>query len=110
MSDDCLITGQPLSGNLRPSGLTIGGLITEVTLNTATWTALPATALADRNAIAIQNISAVEIKLQYDNTVATYKGVVVPAGSERQYDITDEIVIYAKSQAGNPIIIVEEIA
>ncbi len=107
---DCVVIGQPTVGSLSPSGLRNGGLITEVTLSAAAWTALPATPLPARNAIAIQNISAVEIKIQYDNTVATYVGVVIPVGGERQYDITDQIVVYAKASAGSPIIIVEEIA
>lgn len=107
---DCVVIGQPTTGSLSPTGLKNGGLITEVTLSAASWTPLPATPLANRNAIAIQNISAVEIKLQYDATIIGYVGVVVPSGGERQYDITDAIVIYAKASAGAPIIVIEEIA
>ena len=107
---DCVVQGQPLTGSLTPSGLRVGGLITQVTLNAVTWTALPATPLVQRNAIAIQNISAVEIKLQYDPATVGYVGVVVPVGGERQYDITDTIIIYAKASAGAPIIVVEEIS
>lgn len=110
MTTDCVIIGQPTTGSLSPSGLRNGGLITEVTLSAAAWTALPLNPLPNRNAIAIQNISAVEIKLQYDSGVATYTGVVIPVGGERQYDITDAIIIYAKASAGAPIIVVEEIA
>ena len=102
------LSGQ--GGIVSVSGLRVAGRITEVPINSLTWTALPASPFANRNAISIQNISAVELKLQYDNTVATYTGVVVPSGAERFYDITERILIYAKSQAGSPVIIVEEIS
>lgn len=87
--------------------------MTEVTLSAVTWTALPVTPLEGRNAICIQNPSAVEIKLNYDFTdplPGSYTGIVIPSGAERFYDITDAIVIYAKSQSGAPLIYVEEIS
>lgn len=105
--------GAPLLGDYgssQPSGLTTGGRVTVVTINAVTWTKLPATALTNRNAIAIQNTAGVEIKLNYDNTVATYTGVVIPVGGERMYDITDQIDVYVKASAGTPDIIVEELA
>lgn len=98
------------SATFQPSGLTIGGKITEVTLNSSTWTALPATALTDRNEIGIQNLSGIEIKLNFDNTVSTYTGVTLSSGSERHYSITDGIQIFGKSQSGTPLITVEELA
>mgnify|MGYP003335080903 FL=1 len=66
-----------------PSGLTIQGKVTEVTLSAGSWTALPPTPMVGRNAICIQNIGAVELKLNYDPLIATYTGVVLPAGGER---------------------------
>lgn len=99
-----------ISGTFAPSGLRVGGLVTEVTLNSTTWTALPATALTNRNAISLQNNSGVEVKLNYSNAVVGYVGMVLSNGSERFYDITDDIVIYGKSSSGTPTINVEEIA
>lgn len=93
-----------------PSGLRLEGRITRVTLNTLTWTALPPAALVDRNTISIQNVSASEIRLQYDNTTVGYEGVTVASGSERFYNITDAIPIYAKAQVGTPEILIEELA
>lgn len=96
-----------------PSGLRNGGRITEVTLSDVAWTVLPATALASRNAMSIQNVSGSEIKVNYDFTAplpAGYVGTVIPSGGERQYDITDAIPLYAKAETGSPIIIVEEIS
>lgn len=98
-------------GEFTFSGLKTGGKVTEVTLNDTTWTALPGTSLAARNAIAIQNVSADDIKLNYDDGVAGYIGVLITAGGERQYDITDGITVYGKSASGTtPTINIEELA
>ena len=98
-----------VSGTIKPSGLNIGGLITEVSINNTTWTALPASALANRNALAIHNSSAEEIKINY-SAVGGYVGMPISAGSERSYDITDAIIVYAKSSATTVTVIVEELA
>lgn len=104
------ISGTNFSGAFRTSGLTIGGKITEVTISDSSWTALPATALANRNAVGVQNFSGQEIKLNYDNTTVGYVGVIMRDADQRQYDIDDSILLYAKSSAGSCTIIVEEIA
>jgi hypothetical protein len=114
---DCVVSSLPgnsingeISGTFRPGGLTIGGKISLVTINSTTWTPLPATPLAQRNALVIQNVSGTEIKIQYDNTVVGYIGVTVMSGNERSYSITDQIIIYAKALSGTPTIQTEEIA
>lgn len=101
-----------LTGAITPSGLTIGGLVTEVALDDTNWTALPASPLTDRNTIAIQNRSGKEIKLNYSNSVSGYVGMVVADGSERTYDIKDTILIYGKVAPGGGVAVVnvEEIA
>ena len=101
-----------LTGELTPSGLTIGGRFTEVTLNATGWTALQAISgpLPDRNAIAIQNESGVDVKVQFDSGLAGYKGITIRNNSERQYDITDSIIIYGRSSSGTVTVNVEEIA
>lgn len=104
------VTEGTLTGEIKPTGLNTGGRVTEVTLNSFSWTALPLTPLADRNAIAIQNPSGIEIKLNFDNSVAGYVGMIVGDGSERTYDIKDTIIIYGKAQTGSPKVNVEEIA
>jgi len=93
-----------------PAGLKNGGRVTEVTLNSATWTALPPTPLTARNALAVQNSSGIEIKVNYSAGIAGYHGIIIAAGSERSYDITDAIVLYAKSASGTPTINVEELS
>lgn len=104
------VTGTSFSGSFTPSGLFNEGKITEVSIDSTTWTALPATALVDRNHIGIQNQSGVDIKLNYDNTVVGYVGVLLANGNERHYDIQDNIIIYAKSASGTVTIVVEELS
>jgi len=99
-----------VEGNFSFSGLRIGGRISEVTLNDATWVALPAIPLTDRNAISVQNTSNVEIKIQYDNLVVGYSGVAIGISGERFYDLTDQIIIYGKSSSGSAVITIEELA
>jgi len=99
-----------VSGSFTPSGLSAGGKITEVALNSTTWTAIPPTPLTARNAVGFQNQSGIEIKINHDNSVSGYVGIKVLPGSERYYDITDTVIIYAKSFSGTPTIVVEEIA
>jgi hypothetical protein len=105
-----VVSGGEVSGTLNPSGLKDGGRVTEVTINSTAWTALPVNALNNRNALAIQNRSGIEIKINYDNTVSGYEGMVIDNGGERFYDITDAIVIYAKAQSGTPTINIEELS
>lgn len=109
---DCVIQPNTLTGTFKPSGLTVAGRVSEVTINDTTWTALPATPLENRNAIGIQNTAGVEIKLNYDPLTVGYVGVKMGIEGERYYDITDSIPIYARAKAGagSVTIIIEELA
>jgi hypothetical protein len=98
-----------ISGTVTTAGLSIAGRITVVALNAVTWTALPATPLAARNAITIQNESGIQIKLNYV-TPGAYEGVSINDGGERFYNITDSIILYAKSASGTPSVTVEELS
>ena len=93
-----------------PSGLRTAGRITEVTLNTSTWVALPTTPLALRNAIRIQNRTGIECKLNYDPGVAGYVGLVIDGAYDEFKDITDAIVVYGKASSGTPILVIEELS
>jgi hypothetical protein len=97
------------NGVVTPTGLRTGGKITNVELSDSEWRPLPATALPKRNALAIENISSVEIKINYVDNVG-YIGKRIKVDGERYYDITDDIVIYGRSSAGLATIQVEEIA
>lgn len=103
-------TNAELSGSIQPKGLSTAGRVTEITLNALTWTALPATPLAARNAMGIQNTSAQDIKVNFDPGVSGFVGMLIASGSERTYDITDQILIYAKCTADTVVINVEEIS
>jgi len=102
-------------GTFSPTGLNVGGKITQVTLNDSSWTPLPATALSNRNAISIQNLSGYEMKINYQEAFDGsygYVGMVLPNGNERYYDIKDSILIYGRLATGSVsgVVNVEEIA
>jgi len=99
-----------VTGEFTPSGLKIAGRILVVQINETTWTALPSTALENRNAISIINRSGVQIKINYSASIVGYIGVPIDNGSERFYDISDSIVVYGKSQSGTVDLIIEELA
>jgi hypothetical protein len=99
-----------VTGTFTPSGLKNGGRVSQVTLSSTNWLPLPSSALANRNAINIQNYSGSDIFLNFDNAVAGFNGVLIRDQSERNYDITDNIIIYAKSQVNGAIIVIEEVS
>jgi len=96
--------------SFSPSGLNIGGLITEPTVNSLTWTALPTTPLENRNAINIQNNSDQDIKINFSDSIVGFVGIIISAGTERFYRITDSIIIYAKTEIDTAVITIEELA
>jgi hypothetical protein len=102
----------PSGGTTTITGLTTQGLVTVVTVNDATWTALPPTALVNRNQINVQNESAADVKINYSASIPGYVGITLASGSERQYGIRDTIIIYAKAEPGSGsfTINVEELA
>jgi hypothetical protein len=100
---DCVLQGPFATGVVQLSGLTKGGKVTKVSVNDAGWTALPAIALPERNAIAVQNRSGVAVRINYDYTgplPGNDDGMELNGFGERQYDITDKIVLYARVVAG----------
>lgn len=97
-------------GHLEASGQSIAGRVTDVTINNLTWTALPATPLANRNALVIQNRSGQLIKLNYSSGVSGFTGVAVDHHGERSYDMGASIILYAKSETSSCIVTVEEIS
>jgi hypothetical protein len=103
------LTGD-ITGEFTPTGLKNGGRVTEVTLSDSSWTALPpGGALLNRNAINIQNYSGSQIKINY-SVVSGYVGAIINDNSERNYDITEHIQLYARAEIGAPLVIIEEIS
>lgn len=96
--------------DVYPNGLRVAGRVSVVNLNANTWTALPASPLSQRNAISIQNLSGQPIKVNYSASIGGFVGITIADQSERNYNITDAIILYAKSQSGTAQIIVEELS
>ena len=107
---DCVIAGRIATGEFSPTGLKVAGLVTIVTIDSTTWTPLPATALSGRNAMCIINTGGVEIKLNYSSSIVGYVGVPLAAGNQRFYDITENMVVYCKASAGSFSITIEELS
>ena len=100
-----------VSGEFSPTGLKNGGRITEVILSDSAWTALPpGGALVNRNAINLQNYdTGTQIKINFRNDVG-YVGVIINENSERNYDITEHIQLFARCAVGSAVLICEEIS
>ena len=93
-----------------PSGLSIAGKITTVTLGTGGWTALPATPLTARNSMAIQNLTSDQIILNFVSTVGVTLGWTVNPNGEYFIDITEDIILFGRAITGTPAIIVKELS
>ena len=96
-------------GELTPTGLTTGGLITAVSLTTS-WAALPSTALTNRNTLSIQNQSdnGGTIIINYTNSGSN--GWRIYDGGYKEIPITDDIIIYGRMITGTGTALVDEIA
>jgi len=100
------------SGTFTDTGLSIGGLLTVIALNPTTWTALPATPLANRNTLCLQNRSGEGMYINFitSDTGAAYKGWFVPNNGVQNLKITQDIILYGKSETSNVSILVKELA
>ena len=100
----------PITGTFSPSGLSVDFRIT--TMNVPdTATAIPAVALADRVAMSITNLDAVEIlylgkiTVTADRVLGTTAGWEVGPGESFNVDIADSIVIYGRAEATKTILV-----
>lgn len=96
---------------LSSTGVTLNGYktlisITELTIASASWTALPAT--ASRRTIGIQNPNNIEIKIN-NATPAGYVGWEVAKQGELFLDIESNLVLNVKAKSGTPTIVVMEL-
>ena len=98
------------TGTFSITGLTVGGSSTSVELNANTWTALPAAPLANRNAMACQNFSDQTIRINYITAAASHTGMRIVNTGERQYDVSDSIVLYGMCASGTCLVDIEELA
>lgn len=100
---------QVLTNGAKALGQPSRGRVTEVTLNSTTWTKVPPTPMPDRNTVSIQNVSDANVKTNWDNTVVGFVGMLMPSGSERSYEISDDSDLWAKADGDDIIVNVEEI-
>lgn len=99
-----------ITGDVNIVGPGTSARVSYVTLNSATWTAIPAVALADRKSLSIQNQSSTQIKYDYDNSVVGYNGVIINPSGERFLEIQESLIVYGKAQSGTCVVLVEELA
>lgn len=101
-----------LTGTFKPSGLNVGGLITHVPLTDGSWTAVPTSALADRNNIVVQNISGNGgvVLWNYSNTAPATEGFRIEDGGHKSVGITDDILVYCRMLSGTGEVCVDEVA
>lgn len=100
-----------VEGSVSFQGLSTEGRVTLVSLNAATWTPLPATALNNRNSIAIQNQTGngTAVLINYSPT-APAEGIRIEDGGFRSMAIREAIPIYGRMASGTGVVAVEELA
>ena len=96
-------------GTFVPTGLSVSGKNTTIDI-TDTATLLPATALTARNALSVHNTDSQEsIYVGFDNTVTAdsvignTSGRQVGAGLALNFDITDNVSLYAIAESGKTV-------
>lgn len=99
---------QPITvnGNVTVSGLSIAGLITYVMIDDTQWWPLPPTAQANRNSVAVQNLSGQSILMNYDPLKPLNEGWTIYNNGEFSLDVTNSIPIYATATAPGTITLV----
>lgn len=100
------------NGNVSTlSNVMRSGLVTEVTLNSVTWTPLPASIKSGRKVLSIQNESNFEMKVNHEDPGSgVYVGMVVPPQDERIYTMESPGTLYGLAKSGTPKINVEELS
>jgi hypothetical protein len=101
-----------IEGSVQFQGLRTQGKITHLSLTAGSWTALPASALSDRNSICIQNISgsSLVVIINYSVLAPSTEGFRIPDGGFKSMAITDGIQVYGRMLSGSGTVVVEELA
>lgn len=109
--DGEIIVRTTATGTFKQAGLSTRGRITEVIINSETWTQVPVVGEPGRSVVAIQNQSSeLLVKLNYSDDIDGFVGAaILPNYGERQYVVTDGIVHFAKCSSGTMVLIVEEL-
>jgi hypothetical protein len=92
-------------------GLYSTGKVTVVTLDSISWTPLPALALASRSALLIQNQSSsgVAVLINYSNTAGA-EGIKIEDRGFKSLAAKDTITVYGRMVSGSGTVAVEELA
>jgi len=91
-----------VTGTFTPGGLQAEGKYTAVDIDDTSWTVIPTVAQTDRNQINIQNFTGFEVKINHTGAGAyVNNGMRIPDQSERFYQITDALVVYARAASGS---------
>lgn len=99
-------------GTMSFSGLSTAGKITHVSLDDTQWKPLPATALANRNNITVQNISdnGAVVLWNYSGSAPATEGFRIEDGQFKSVAITDAITVYGRILSGSGTVCVDEVA
>ena len=100
-----------ICGEVSVTGIRSGSstVFAEIPINATGWTDLTAS-FTDPIVVSIQNKSVIQVKVNGDNTEPGYKGMVIEADEERNYnDLASGFQIYAKASSGTPTLFVEAI-
>lgn len=102
-----------LTGDITPSGLHVAGRVTTMSVSTSA-VALPATALTNRNAISVTNLSTSQTlfigfssSVTADRAIGTNAGWEIGPNEGFNLDIKDNIVIYGISAGSITVKIME---
>lgn len=98
--------------NSVPNGLNLSGRITEVSLDDSAWVPLPATPLANRASILVQNKSGNGnvVLWQYDNGAGATVGVQIVDGEAKTADIGPAIIVYGRMLSGAGLVAIDEVS
>lgn len=88
------------------SAKTVTETVVEVT--TGTWTALPTTALADRNLVEVYNKGENKLYLSFSDTATVKQRAAIGGAEFKIFPIQSNLTLYGRSQGGGTRVIVTE--
>jgi hypothetical protein len=101
-----------VSGQVTIKGVNTAAKITKQTVTTSGWQALPASPLAGRNTVLVQNQSASDsVLLNYDAGAPSDEGIIIGVGAAKEVMISESLTLYGRSVGSGPaIVMIEELA
>lgn len=94
-----------VSGQILIKGASTAGSVTLVSVTNAAWVALPATPLANRNTVLIQNqATSATIVVNFSNTAPATSGIRIGPGGALEIMVSNGIAIYGRNTAAGPAV------